>query len=67
MGVISIALMAIILATTLKEKGDKYKHEYCKIQIIHQKGELYEKVKRECKKIEVFDKDWNLIEVIENK
>ena len=44
----------------------KYKNEECTIKILGTKGELYEKMKRECKKVNVLDKDGNLVEVIEN-
>ncbi len=43
-----------------------YKHEECTIQVFGFKGELFEKMKKECKKINVLDKGGNLIEVIEN-
>lgn len=44
----------------------RYKHEECTIKILGIKGELYEKMKKECKKLNVLDKDENLVEVIEN-
>ena len=44
----------------------KYKNEECTIKVLGTKGELFEKMKRECKKLNVLDKDGNLVEVIEN-
>jgi len=44
----------------------KYKHEEYTIKFSGTKGELCEKVKKECKKVNVLDKNKNLVEVIEN-
>lgn len=44
----------------------KYKHEECTIKVLGVKGELYEKMEKECKKLNILDKDGNLVEVIKN-
>lgn len=44
----------------------KYKYEECTIKVLGTKGELFEKMKKECKKINVLDKDGELLEIIEN-